>query len=555
MKSLFIGALTAVAVFAACTKTSPYMTLEEKEFNVSNKEETITLKMASNTYYRINNDNPDWLDLQEVSRKADTIVYSVNIPANPLYEERMGTIRFIGDGVTPLKVKIKQAACHNIGINPTEATVASIATSQKIVVFAEGPWTATSNNPNFTIDPSTGSGDAEVTVTFPRNTAATEVKANITFKMDGTDYVCALTQKASVVVDLSAAGTANCYIVSESGEYKFKATRGTGIVPACLSGKFTTPLAIDHVGVLWSTYNTATAPTADFLTELELKGTDEQYISFIVPETVVGSSVIAAYDNAGKIIWSWHIWFTPKPGDVALTNNTWMDRNLGAAAQAVLDQVADPTTVGFFYSWGRKDPFRSASSFEADPTTALFPFMATKNAEGTEWTYNTKYANAYLIDTFIEEPMKYIEDSKKFWVAEDASTKLTTLWNAGEKTMFDPCPAGYCVPSKDQLATLATDNGLATTMKKADEGSDYRDNYIADKYYFKFGGVVLPLGGAYTFNNDGNVVTCGTAGRYCASEYSSGTNTYWININASAYNVNNAGACPQGAMVRCVKIK
>lgn len=553
IKTLILGAAAILLACASCSKETPFMTLEEKEFAVGNKGETITLKMSSNVYYRINNDNEDWLTIEEVGKEGALTTYAVHVAANPVYEIRLGTIRFIGDHVTPLKVKIVQAACHNIGISPESAEVAAIATDLNVSVFAEESWSVVSDNPNFVATPAFGTGDTDVAVSFPKNEGSTPVVAKLTFTIDGQPFVCTITQKASNVVDLSAAGTANCYIVPGAGEYKFKATRGTGIVPSSLNGKFTAPLAIDSVGVLWSTYNTATAPASvdEFVKDVTFAG---EYIKFIVTENTPANAAIAAYDADGKIIWSWHLWLVTLGEDIHLGANFWMDRNLGALYPATKGAIADPASHGFFYSFERKDPFRHASSYTADGGGA-YPFIATATAEGAAWDHNTKdYANKYLVDTFIERPMTYIEDTKKMWVAEDGTTKLTDLWNDGEKTMFDPCPVGYRVPTKDQLTTLATDNGLATTMRKTDAGSDYRDNYDGTNHYFSFGDVILPLGGAYTFNNDGNVVTVGEAGRYCCSTYSSSTNAFWININTSAYNVNNAGAATQGGMMRCVKI-
>lgn len=262
IKTLILGAAAILLACASCSKETPFMTLEEKEFAVGNKGETITLKMSSNVYYRINNDNEDWLTIEEVGKEGALTTYAVHVAANPVYEIRLGTIRFIGDHVTPLKVKIVQAACHNIGISPESAEVAAIATDLNVSVFAEESWSVVSDNPNFVATPAFGTGDTDVAVSFPKNEGSTPVVAKLTFTIDGQPFVCTITQKASNVVDLSAAGTANCYIVPGAGEYKFKATRGTGIVPSSLNGKFTAPLAIDSVGVLWSTYNTATAPAS-----------------------------------------------------------------------------------------------------------------------------------------------------------------------------------------------------------------------------------------------------------------------------------------------------
>lgn len=62
-----------------------------------------------------------------------------------------------------------------------EATV----TSATITVTANCAWKAESDNPAFTLNPSSGNGNGTITVTFPANENSTEVKAVITITTDG----------------------------------------------------------------------------------------------------------------------------------------------------------------------------------------------------------------------------------------------------------------------------------------------------------------------------------------------------------------------------------
>lgn len=92
-----------------------------------------------------------------------------------------------------------------------------------------------------------------------------------------------------------------------------------------------------------------------------------------------GNALIAAYNNSGKIVWSWHIWVTEnEPGNVsnAVVYSTYawneekiftsirvpgyaiMPCNLGALKYEPDDvDKIDPDTHGMLYQWGRKDPF------------------------------------------------------------------------------------------------------------------------------------------------------------------------------------------------------
>lgn len=634
-KKLFIGLVASIAALAACQKVVEYyMTLSEKNFTVSAEGGVITFDLKTNTYVRINNDM-DWAKIAESSKSGDVTTYSLTVAANPEQTAKEGTVRFIGDYVTPLKLTVHQrpnvpvvitpaeykaawsetetsfelvcdkawtASCDNPrfklaptsgegeavinvtfpinedesahtgtitfkvgnqnytavisqaaaprGIDPAEITVGFGATSAQFKVIANTAWTASCDNAAFVLSQTSGSGEADVTVTFPANEKNEPVVAHVTVKVGTSTYVCTITQEAAPkkeYTDLSAKETSNCYIISDAGYYMFRLERGNGVVPASLAGHFGA-FEPKSVFALWSSYNTDTAPaSADaFTQELEMK---DGYVRFLVPDKIKGNAVIAALDGNGEICWSWHLWFTEKPADIALASCTWMDRNVGAVCAVAAGEVAPANASGFFYSWGRKDPMRGVTTYD------LGEEVATAVAPGYSWSSDITIDKKFMVDTFIKTPMTYYEDKGKVWVNTDGST-LTDLWNGETKTMNDPCPAGYRLPSNAENTTLATDNGISLTAKASSAPGDtsYTDNWSGANHTFTFGPVVYPLGGAYVFGG-GMVTTYGDCGRYCSSNYNTKTNAYWININATAYNVNNSGALTQGGMARCIKIK
>ncbi len=143
--------------------------------------------------------------------------------------------------------------------------------------------------------------------------------------------------------NLSGNGTANCYIVSGPGNYRFKAVRGNGDISVG---------AVNSVEVLWESFGKSKAPNSgDLISDVSYS---DGYITFKASEKK-GNAIIAAKDEAGNIRWSWHIWMTDKPEDQVYCNNagTMMDRNLGATSATPGDEEA----LGLFYQWGRKDPF------------------------------------------------------------------------------------------------------------------------------------------------------------------------------------------------------
>lgn len=191
-------------------------------------------------------------------------------------------------------------------------------------------------------------------------------------------------------VDLSAGGTANCYLITAPGYYKFKAdVKGNGVVPSQLeSVAGQTVIAPKSALVLW--YNcyydgTVKDESPVFVNSVSVK---DGYICFYTPSTFVsGNVVIAAFAEEGvtyenieidekrnisnaTMLWSWNIWAV-KDYDMdsdAMTLGSYkiMGRNLGAIADGRdLNGNFEPVNaVGNFYQWGRKDPFPSFDNYD-----------------------------------------------------------------------------------------------------------------------------------------------------------------------------------------------
>lgn len=153
---------------------------------------------------------------------------------------------------------------------------------------------------------------------------------------------------------LDAAGTANCYIVRESGSYKLPLVKGN--LQESVG-------AVDHAGVLWETDNTATVVKSGALVNSTVR-VKNGYLYFKTAEQFKpGNALIAAYDSNDNILWSWHIWLCDFDPDQTAqryqgASLDMMDRNLGALSSS-FEGVA---SYGLFYQWGRKDPFMGAAS-------------------------------------------------------------------------------------------------------------------------------------------------------------------------------------------------
>lgn len=224
--------------------------------------------------------------------------------------------------------------------------------------------------------------------------------------------------------DLSTRGTSNCYIVNKSGTYKFRATKGNSTNSV---GQ------ISSVSVLWETFGTDSMPnTGDLVDNVSYSG---GYITFNATSKK-GNAVIAAMDNSGNILWSWHIWLTDSPQEQTYKNNAgvMMDRNLGATSAT----PGQPGALGLLYQWGRKDPFLGSSSIKTPKkaqSTGFWPYDIVSDSE----TGTIQYS--------IANPMVYIIRNTYNYDWYYTGTLLTDddRWMS-TKTIYDPCPPGWRVP-------------------------------------------------------------------------------------------------------------
>ena len=226
----------------------------------------------------------------------------------------------------------------------------------------------------------------------------------------------------SAYTDLSAEGTANCYLVKTLGNYKFKAVKGNSD---------DTVGNVKGVEVLWESFGTDVKPdVGDLVTNVGYKN---GYVYFSTPEIFVnGNASIAVRNSKGVILWSWHIWCSQEGwNDHVYPNNagTMMDRNLGATSAT----PGDIGAFGLLYQWGRKDPFLGACAMSG----------TTLAASTGSWTIVT---NSQTIDYAEENPMTFIASDDWCTGSGARDSDYTKRWMEPAKTMYDPCPVGYRVP-------------------------------------------------------------------------------------------------------------
>ena len=331
-------------------------------------------------------------------------------------------------------------------------------------------------------------------------------------------------------VNLSKNGTANCYIVSEPGCYKFKSVKGNSN---------TSVGNVASVAVLWESFGSSSIPkVGDLVTDISY---DNGYVFFSTPDMFKeGNAVIAAKDDSGLILWSWHIWLTDYPSEQAYNNNAgiMMDRNIGATDYG----AGYLNSLGLLYQWGRKDPFLGPSSING-----------TSRAKSTATWPSTMSSNVSVgtIDYTISHPMVFITDNSfnYDWYYTGSNTTNTTRWGSN-KTIYDPCPTGWRVPDGGKYSGVwakSCQSLKGHSFDKYDKGMNFSGKFgIDDLIWYPAVGVIDSSSGSLSSVGD------------CAYYWSAGiTGNYayfmFFNLYGTVDLYGSGRASAEGCSVRCQK--
>ena len=311
-----------------------------------------------------------------------------------------------------------------------------------------------------------------------------DVKDFITYDLD-----------VSSAIDLSLAASANCYIISEAGLYKFKTVKGNST---------TSVGSVASASILWETFGTDTAPEpSDLISGVCYK---DGYIAFKTADTFKeGNAVIAAKDASGNILWSWHIWLTDQPQAQVYNNDagTMMDRNLGATSAT----PGDVGALGLLYQWGRKDPFLGSSSISRNTiakSTITWPSAVKSDSSNGTIDYATANPTTYIT---------YNNKNYDWYYTGDSSTD-NTRWTTSSsvKSIYDPCPAGWRVPDGGRNGIWSKAGFGTTTYDSTNKGMSFSISSPSTTWY--------PASG-YRSKDDGGLFVVGSIGYYwSASPYS-----------------------------------
>ena len=316
--------------------------------------------------------------------------------------------------------------------------------------------------------------------------------------------------------------TANSYMIHKGGTYKLPLVYGNSIKngatntqafsPSGTGADFLSPFVSalgNNITDPWIKTVDGTPTTAVLLWQdanrvVTAVGISGDYLTFTVPESApCGNALIAVKNSSDKILWSWHIWACPdwykstsmtkiKSGDVTYNvcpvNLGWVGtftKNSYSEASCIVKVIPDsgtpllftvnlpqteeyiPTARGYcpYYQWGRKDP-EQPSTGSANTPHAVY------DVSGNSGTALTHSSTAVSISTTIQNPTIHYYNSSNYGPYSTNEYNLwdayeTTVTNSGNKTghtvktIYDPCPPGYCVP-RGNLYYKITSGGTQT---------------------------------------------------------------------------------------------
>ena len=350
------------------------------------------------------------------------------------------------------------------------------------------------------------------------------------------DYVVGFKDLSlSDATDLSANGTANCYIVSRAGTYKIRTVKGNDNNMMLSS--------VSKATILWETFGTDVKPERLDL----IKGVcyKNGYLIFETASTFKeGNAVVAVKDAAGNILWSWHIWLTDQPQGQVYFNNagTMMDRNLGATSAT----PGDVGALGLLYQWGRKDPFLGSSAISSNTvaqSTITWPSPVSSNSSTGTIAYATANPTAFTST-----------NSNYDWYYTGSSSIDNTRWTTSEtsKSIYDPCPAGWRVPDGGSNGVWSKALGSSSYFTKE---SLYDSTNEGMNFSGKFGSastIWYPASG-YRYNSDGGLNFVGSNGLYwCASPSDSSADCPYFNSNGFVH-PSGSSSRARGQSVRCLQ--
>lgn len=320
------------------------------------------------------------------------------------------------------------------------------------------------------------------------------------FSIEGesvTDFTLADVERSNCYMVHPTDGMQTLYIpVDKVNKYWSSSISGYGNTPAnTISAEGVTAWVAE---VIWADFDWKGAGCSIATSAGAVGGVDDYIVMNLMPEIKRGNMVIGVRPQSatadcpeGCYLWSWHLWITDYNPDAEVPENgrvdRWegmapmMDRNVGFFHNGDEDLARDMSSGILYYQYGRKDPFPgNVKLWGPDGSLMYAPAgdnsadFVSQNAEVLSAATDTK--NSVL------NPTRFYSINGA-WSAQGGT--VTKIWSdyasaepeaelgsaTDEKTMYDPCPAGWKLPHGEYLRVLGT-----TSTGVEGETADHKRN-------------------------------------------------------------------------------
>lgn len=338
---------------------------------------------------------------------------------------------------------------------------------------------------------------------------------------NSTCYNVVMTLNSEKTDDRVLASPANCFVTKTGATLRFnpyeRTETGGGWNYSDYVNKNNAQKKITKVDILWQTGDGTHFAIGNNTNGDRVKIEDD--IITVTTGDAEGNAVIAGYNASNEIVWSWHIWVNnSSPAQlsraVPYTTYQWdsngiypdkprvkrqsvMACNLGALADEPGDNPQK--TYGLWFQWGRKDPFPGwkheyfldPDQYTSDNIIAVYDrtgvAIKMTSTAGTGELFQALPTSATVgtINYVLKNPTHFItstaatNNSDWYWGHEDKLwggtpfVEAKTVFQVDEdsylsdngatqKSIFDPCPAGWMLPPFDMWLGF-TKTGLNTS--------------------------------------------------------------------------------------------
>ena len=352
--------------------------------------------------------------------------------------------------------------------------------------------------------------------------------------------------------------TANSYVISKTGYYKFPLVYGNAITGDTINSsaytneggtyqadfvnyngnQITSPYIEEDTGVNAVSASIEISDTSDIIDKIEIKSYPDEDCRFLrfrvkqVPRTGA-NAVISIRNGANNIMWSWHIWLwkeSLKP--VEIRNHEGNSYNI---LPVNLGSKYDSTghLINWYYQWGRKDPMLLPESYNSNTDHAYYGTTrfsiepcAASVAESiknpcTFYKYDYNYKSNWV-------QLNYYYN---FWDATCKSASPSATEKVIVKTIYDPCPRDFTVPNARVFTGFTSTGSNTSTAEQFNVIGSFANGWYFKKNENDSSGAFFPASG-YRYYSSGGLTNVGVGGGYWSAGVGSATSAYYLGFSS-----------------------